>query len=43
MHAVLWIQIRIEVITWIRIRINFQMTSQNVYGIGAYLKTFSRF
>ncbi len=36
--AIIWIRIRIKGISWIQIRINVQMISQNVY-----LSTFSRF
>ncbi len=40
-------RIYIKVMSWIRIqiriRINFRMTSQKMYGICAYLSTFSRF
>jgi hypothetical protein len=31
MHAVLWIRIRIKVRSWIRLPINFQMTSQKIF------------
>jgi hypothetical protein len=36
MHAVLWIRIHIKVISWIRIRINFQITSQNVWNMSLF-------
>jgi hypothetical protein len=32
LQAELWIQVRIKVISWIRIRTNLQMTSQNVWN-----------